>query len=328
MGKGSILLFTFVLSIGADWFESHYEAGTIDAEASALKIVALGEGNYGFAIGAPTTPGGTLYNAEKAKKPKSTGRLYNEIFVRHWDYWLTPQRNSLWYGKLKIGSGKLKLTDLTNALKGTKLECPSPPFGGGDDYDISAQGTLLFAAKDPDVNQAVHTKMGIYMASIGDFDAAPKSLREIPTSPSDGLASSVVISRNGKFGAFLKMKRDGYEADKNEVFVMAELDTKWPVPVNVFSSKEKWDRSPGSVTFSEDCKLLYMLAEDLGKTKLFVVPCTQSEYRGIPEAIEIQGSITGMSPLCFIVTKILIFCRYQTTERWQSLPLWKQLGGE
>jgi hypothetical protein len=52
-------------------------------------VRALGDDAFAFAVTGKATPAGDLFNPEKAKKPHTTGRLYKQMFVRHWGKVLT-----------------------------------------------------------------------------------------------------------------------------------------------------------------------------------------------------------------------------------------------
>jgi len=142
-----------------------YTVGSVDASASNLKLKPIGKGSYVVAVTAQAKADGSFYNPEKEPKKHTTGKLYNSLFVRHWDSMVTSDKSAIWYGTLDasssnetISGGKYKLSALENALKRTGLESPIPPFGGGEHFDISSHG-LVFVAKDPDLNPATHTKV-------------------------------------------------------------------------------------------------------------------------------------------------------------------------
>lgn len=115
-----------------------YTAGTIEAPAGNLKLAKLSKTSYAIVLSTQVSPDGSLFNPDTAPKAHSTGRLYKELFVRHWDDYLGPQRNTLLYGVLKKGQdGKYALSELVNALQSTGLESPVSPFGGTDSFDVS-----------------------------------------------------------------------------------------------------------------------------------------------------------------------------------------------
>lgn len=125
-------------SIGqGDWKET-YTAGTVEGPASGLKLAKLSDHTYAVVLAAQAYPDGSLFNPESAPKAHSTGRLYKKLFVRHWDDYVNPEKNALFYGVLSKGKdGKYEMGSLVNALKNTGLESPISPFGGTDNYDVS-----------------------------------------------------------------------------------------------------------------------------------------------------------------------------------------------
>lgn len=64
-----------------------------------------------------------------------------------------------------------------------------------------------------------------------------------------------MFSPDGSKVAWLEMKKDGYEADRNRVVVYTIESGERQVVT------EKWDRSPKSVKWSEDGEGLLLVAE-------------------------------------------------------------------
>ncbi|OCL01809.1 dipeptidyl-peptidase-like protein V precursor [Glonium stellatum] len=285
--------------------KSSYTAGVIDAPASNVKLHLLEENKFAFAITAQANPNGNLYNPETALKPHSSGKLYKSLFVRHWDTYTTPNRNAIWLGTISRPSPKThsyarySLSPLVNALKGTALESPIPPFGGSDHFDISSSG-LIFVAKDPDLNPATHTKVNVYLVPITDFlSLVLPSPTKIDIFGFEGASTAPAFSPDGKQAAFLSMRQDGYESDKNQLFVVPDIRRpSWVI--HFFASEDKkgkWDRSPQTIAWSCDGKELYLLAEDKGRVCLFSVPSTDSSKASLPELILNSGTITDVRPL-------------------------------
>ncbi|TKA68197.1 hypothetical protein B0A49_05931 [Cryomyces minteri] len=256
--------------------KNHYQvAGTIDGPASNLKIRELEDGVLAIAVSAQATPDGSLYNPETAPKPRSTGKLYNSLFVRHWDAYKTPEKNAIWYGTLsKSKDGKYELSKLTNALKGTGLESPIPPFGGADNFDISSSG-IIFVAKDPELNPALNTKCNVYFIPISSFiESSTFGPHKVQVPNFEGAASSPVFSADGKKAAFLMMRQNGYEADKNQIFLIPNVgNASWIMPLlDSEDGKGTWECSPQSVCFSHDGESLLLTVEEKGKGLLYVIP--------------------------------------------------------
>ncbi|KKY27519.1 putative oligopeptidase family protein [Diplodia seriata] len=256
-----------------DFANSNYTAGNIDGSASSVKVASLGDGKFAFAITALAKPDGSIYNAEKAASVPSTGRYYEATFVRHWDTYLTPNRNAVWYGTLAKDGEEYSLSSLVNALKGTKLESPVPPFGGTDNFDVSSSG-LAFVAKDPELLPSVWTKINVYYVPLSTFteSTAPAPV-QVETAGFQGQSTSPVFSPDGKSLAFLRMREIQYESDKLQLFVVSDVSSA--VAVNALPAAGNlgsWDRSPSAVTWSADGKTLYLTAENIGRVSLYSLP--------------------------------------------------------
>lgn len=285
---------------------SQYIAGTIDAPCSNLKIVKLGKRQFGVALTALANPDGTLHNPEKMPKKHTTGMLYRSLFVRHWDSYIEPARQSIWYGTLmprkEDGSDEARttyfLSPLTNALKGSRLESPIPPDGGRDHFDISPKG-LIFIAKDPHLNPALHTKCNVYLVRLSNFLETTPELLTVLTREYNGAMASPVFSKDGTKAAFLVMRQDGYEADKNHIVVMP--DVSWPARlVDLLSSTDgsgRWHRSPTTIIFGADGDdQLYLLAENYGNKLVYTVSLHPTANE-LPKAYTDSGSVADIKIL-------------------------------
>jgi dipeptidyl aminopeptidase/acylaminoacyl peptidase len=287
-----------------DWKKSSYSAGVIQGIGGNLKLRrAAGSKNYMVALAASAKPDGTMYNEAEAPKKNTTGMVYDSTFVRHWDTYVTPIRNAVWYGQLvKSKSGQYQLSKLTNALAGSKLECPIPPFGGAEDFDISETG-LALVAKDPHLDPSTHTKQNLYMATWKTGTEPGKSLDKLYKIPMDseakGALSSPVFSNSGHWLVFLGMQEDGYEADRNVMFAVANikvdsLQAEWTGEIRAFNYSEVWDRSPSGLFWSKDDKTLYITAPNAGNAGLFEMSLVGKD---LPKTIISEGGISSVKVL-------------------------------
>jgi dipeptidyl aminopeptidase/acylaminoacyl peptidase len=272
-----------------------------------LKVKDLGAGWFGVAVSGKAQPDDSLLNPEKVEKPRSSGRLYNSGFVRHWDHWTDQTRNSIWLTKLhKKDDGKFELNaGLKNVLEGTKLSSPIEPFGGKDHFDIAKFG-LVFTAKDTSLNPATHTKTNIHVVAKQGFwhnlfyEEFPE-IKQMTIDGFEGASTSPVWSNSGKMIAFLSMKTDGYESDKNQPFIMHDY-TKPSELTPIFATKDgkgKWDRSPQSIAWSPDDWHMYFIAEEHGRGSLFSAgpPTSSDQDSPLPSLLVKGGNITGATVL-------------------------------
>ena len=282
------------------WKRRHYVAGSIDAPASNLKIAKLDDYEWAVVVSAQASKDGSLFNSATAKTTHSTGRLYDGLYVRHWDRYETKEKNALWYGKLSRDKhAKFRLSKLTNATTRNGFECPIAPFGGTDNFDI-CKDCIMFTAKDPDLNPALNVKTNVYILRISSWDKDSSTLLKVVVPGFEGASTSPVLSPDGKKGAFLSMKTAGYEADKNQIFVLPELSGSDLTPQRAFASTSShdgsWDRSPSSICFSADGKSLLVVAEDYGTAKLYTLNADLTKDAE-PKALTTRGFVTDYKPM-------------------------------
>ena len=295
-----------------------YLAGTVPAPVSDIKLKVIDESRVAIALTAQAKPDGNFYNKDREPKARSSAMLYNSIMVRHWDRYVTPNKNAIFHGVLQKGephitekNGRYVLGDLTNVLKGSGLESPIPTFGGTDHFDLGMRG-VGFVAKDPNLNAASNTRSDFYFVKIDLAGEKPSysSPTKITTEDLEGASTSPALEPNGEGAAFLQMKENGYESDKNRIILVDDVAK----PNQVFeilrsnSGAGLWDRSPSSVSWSSDSKTLYLTAEDEGIVKLFKldIPENPLDMTLLPVEITSSGSVSDVQALGTDSSKALI----------------------
>jgi len=185
---------------------------------------------------------------------KSTGRIYEKIFIRHWDTWKDGRRSHLFVMPVKGGEPR-------NLMPGMDADTPSKPFGGPEEITFSPDGNgLVFTARNVGMEEPWSTDFDLYYVPI-DGSKPPKCLTE----KNEAWDTSPIFSPDGKTMAYLAMSRPRYEADRFKIILYSWLDGKEHILT------ENWDRSPSPICWSSDSKKIYATAANIGQQSLYSI---------------------------------------------------------
>lgn len=253
-----------------------YKAASLPAPFSGLKAVTTHFGDVHYVVNGKSYANGTAYNEELASKPLSSARIYDSIYVRHWDYWLDTTFNAVFSGTLKKPghshhqyTSDGKINNLVYKIK--NLESPYPPYAETSDYDLSPNGKwVAFKSKAPELPKANYTASYIYLTPH-DGSEKPFAING-PDSPGtpDGFkgdSASPSFSPDSRQIAYVQMKKITYEADRNRIFVYTIGSKK-----TIRSVAENWDRSPSTIKWAANGRDLLVAAEDKARVRLFSIP--------------------------------------------------------
>jgi dipeptidyl aminopeptidase/acylaminoacyl peptidase len=214
-------------------------------------------------------------NAEK-EGSKVTAQRYDQLFMRHWDYWLDERRSQLFAVSLDddgMAHGE------PVRLSRIDADVPSRVWGGNEEYAIAPDGsTLYFAARLRNRDEPSSTNFDIYAVPT-DGSGQPENL----TKENAAWDTAPVVSPDGRYLAWLAMSRPGFEADQYQV-VLHDLRSGQRRVLT-----ENWDRSPGSIAFARDSKSLLMNAQDIGQRSLWQLGLDGDE----PVKLVSQGTVAA-----------------------------------
>lgn len=272
-------------------------AGTIVGKAHGLKVKILDQDGDGAAIAfaARANANGTLWNEfDESAKALSSAKYYTTNYVRHWDSWTTAQRNAIFYSYLrKDTNGKFEMLQVYNALRSTheKLESPTPPFGGAEDFDIGQPG-LVFVAKDPSQDHSLTTARDVYHLGT-DFRSAAGKAEKVTTPGLDGHAGFPCFSEDGHKIAFLKMQHEGAEADKFRPMIIENVSSLSARELlQSADGKGSWSLTPETLSFAND-RTLIVTAFDHARCCVFTLK-TNGSASELPRKLTQDGSVKSV----------------------------------
>ena len=198
---------------------------------------------------------------------KASGKIYDSLFIRHWDTWADGRRNHLF---VLPSSGPAMATTAVDLMPGFGADAPSKPFGGSEEYTFTPDGKgIVYSARNVGREEAWSTNFDLFFSPI-DGKAAP---RKLTTNPA--WDTQPVFSPDGKQLVYMKMARPGFEADRFVLVVRDGMDGADRVLT------QGWDRSPEEITWSADGKTIYVAAQDVGQKAIFAIDAATGAPRSI-----------------------------------------------
>jgi dipeptidyl aminopeptidase/acylaminoacyl peptidase len=136
-------------------------------------------------------------------KDKSTGTLYQKLFVRHWDTWSDGRRSQLYIAR--FGADGNLPAEPTLLSRGIDGDVPSKPFGDESEFAFSPDGKrVYFDVRIAGNSEPWSTNFDVYSVPV-DGSSAPKNL----TADNKAWDAYPVPSPDGKTLYYLAMKTPG-----------------------------------------------------------------------------------------------------------------------
>ncbi|MBU2913984.1 S9 family peptidase [Reichenbachiella agariperforans] len=182
---------------------------------------------------------------------QSDAYIYDDLMYRHWDSWADGSYNHVIMTDLATG-------EELDLMKNKLFHSPTMPFGGDEDY--------IWNPRSHQVLYVTKTKVGTAYATSTNTDIFVYDLNSQTTTNLTkgmmGYDNSPAFSPKGVL-AWLSMKRDGYESDKNDIIVEYRGAK--------YNLTEHWDGTVSSFLWGEKGKNIFFVAPVDGTKQLFVV---------------------------------------------------------
>jgi dipeptidyl aminopeptidase/acylaminoacyl peptidase len=103
---------------------------------------------------------------------KTTGVVYDKLFIRHWDAWNDGLQNHLY--ALKLDEAGIATGAPVALMNGFNGDAPTKPFGGDEDFAITPDGkSVVFSAKPADREESWSTNYDLWRVPL-DGSAKPE----------------------------------------------------------------------------------------------------------------------------------------------------------
>jgi dipeptidyl aminopeptidase/acylaminoacyl peptidase len=202
--------------------------------------------------------------------PKSNVQIYDQLNYRHWDEWEDGAYGHVFVHPVvngKPGEGK-------DIMPGQAYDVPQKPFGGNEDFIWSPDSkSIVYVTKQlSGTKYALSTNTDIlqYDLASGATTNLSKGMMGYDINPD--FSSQGVL-------AWLSMKREGYEADKQDILVKS--------PAGIVNLTKNWDGTVEGFKWSDDGKKIYFYAPMDGTLQLFEV-----NYPGLTKIAPVVHQVT------------------------------------
>jgi dipeptidyl aminopeptidase/acylaminoacyl peptidase len=176
---------------------------------------------------------------------------------RHWDTWEDGKFDHIFIAP--IVNGKPDKTNARDIMFNEPYDCPQKPFGGDEDFVWNPDGKHLVyvSKKKAGTEYALSTNTDLYEVDVET--GVTKNL----TADNKGYDVNPAFNTKGQL-AWLQMKRDGYEADKQDIIV-----TDGKTSMNI--TKQRDDIHVENFRWSKRGDTIYFVAPVEGTLQLFKV---------------------------------------------------------
>ena len=223
---------------------------------------------------------------DEAGASVASGKLFDSMFIRHWDTWNDGRLNRVFAAPLG-GAGMLKTaTLLSGDING---DIPSKPFGDLSDFAWSPDGRqVAMSVRLSTREEPWSTNFDIWLVNADGTGA-----RNLTTA-NKAWDAGPVFSHDGMALYYRAMKRPGFEADRFGLMSM-DLGTG-----KIHEIDPKWDRSADGITLSADGERIYTTAQEMGQHPLFAVEIAGGGVRkivgdGSVSSFDLAGEILAIS---------------------------------
>jgi dipeptidyl aminopeptidase/acylaminoacyl peptidase len=204
--------------------------------------------------------------------PHANAQIEDDIMYRHWDVWEDESYSHIFLANVSEGRIKGEPIDI---MKDERYDSPTKPFGGIEQVNWAqdSKGIAYSCKKLVGKAYALSTNTDIYFYDI------EKHTTSNLTSGMMGYDLNPCFSPDGKYMAWESMERDGYESDKNRLFVM-----------NLTTGKKKdysvnFDQNTGALSWSSKSNKIWFISNHLGTNEIYSLDISNGNIKQITDGM-------------------------------------------
>jgi len=209
--------------------------------------------------------------------PKTTGRIYDALFYRHWKSWNDGQYSNIFLAGYNNGQLSGAMRNITNEA----FDTPLTPSGGMEQITWSPDSRFIVytCRKLWGTKAAQSTNSDLYAYEL-------KSGRTLSiTEDLPGFDQDPVFSPDGRSLAWTSMARAGYEADRTRLMVL-DVATQQRRELTA-----GWDFEANHPQWAADSKSLYFLSAENFTYQIYQIGLTDGKIRRLTEG---QNDYAGL----------------------------------
>jgi dipeptidyl aminopeptidase/acylaminoacyl peptidase len=202
--------------------------------------------------------------------PISSGRVITDLMYRHWDTWVDT------YSHIFVADFKEnKIEEGIDIMDGEKYESPLKPFGGIEqiNWTPDSKNIAYTSRKKIGVDYTLSTNSDIYLYNID------KKTTQNLTEGLMGYDINPIFTSDGDNMLWESMERDGYESDKNRLFILNFKTNE----IRYLTSK--FDQNVQSVSLTEDNKWAFFVSDWHATDEIYKMNLETAEIEKLTDGV-------------------------------------------